>query len=230
MFSFGYEPNGVTEWFLPLGGLRCIVFHSAKSHMSVLYWPASAPIKWTYETLLMCTHLEWCQLTEKTWRRKHLVGLHDSTQVSRHSHQKTRRTFNKLSSYLTSSTAANTLQWLMLDDERMHGMCTYVFPSFVFFSFTLQRAETKQMRGSGAVSCQTISLLRGGPECYPTAVFAQWLVTRQLPVNDSQTGCQHKLWSQGGQQEEGPQQLMTRHEGVVFSAIDDECSALHMCS
>lgn len=132
-FPFGHEPNGVTEWFLPLGGLRCNVFHSAKSHMSVLQWPASAPIKWTYETLLMCTHLEWCQLTEKTWRGRHLVGLRDSTQVSRHSHQKTRRTFNKLSAYLTCGTTVKTLLWLMLDDERTHGMCTYVFPSFVFF-------------------------------------------------------------------------------------------------
>lgn len=125
--------NGFCLWG---GGLRCNAFHSANmSHMPVLQWPASAPIKRTYETLLMCTHLERCQLTEKTRRGRRSVGLRDSTQVSRHSHRKTRRTFNKLSSHLTCSTAVKIQLWLMPDDERTHGMCTDVVPTFVFFSF-----------------------------------------------------------------------------------------------
>lgn len=60
--SFGWVTN-------PLEKFSCYlcwkVFHSAKSHITVVQWPMEAPIKWTQETPLMCSHLEWFQMTEK---------------------------------------------------------------------------------------------------------------------------------------------------------------------
>lgn len=76
-------------------------------------------------------------------------------------------------------------------------------PSLLRWNEWMSDPERPLKSSTGTVSARTISQLRGRPQLRTTSVFVLWNLAWQLPVPDSQTGCQHKLWSVGQVRREG---------------------------
>ena len=166
------------------------VFHSAKSHITVVQWPTWTSIIWAQETPLMCIHLKWFQMMEKM--RGNSIGLLGLIQLRGIWKYDTKFCI----SYMRAVKHMYEMQlWPMLRNKltQMH------FSAFFSASSTLKLIEWMTLwgllkGGSGTVPGQTITLLTVRPHLCLATVLVQQKFAWQLPDPESLAGCQPKLW------------------------------------
>lgn len=175
--------------------------------MSVVYWPMWTPAKWIYTAPFMCTHLEWGQLMRSMFK---WASLFSTGQWAQSSENMTMTHIQK-SIYILLKAYSKGMELHNCDSQCVMSshMHTFRFKTsgkyFLTFTFLscYQFVETEWMNdperpeksNSGTVSGQTISPLTLRPQLHLTAVSVPGNLAWQLPVPDSQMGCQHKLWS-----------------------------------